>query len=468
MDGPNAEKFCLSIRSQIAERIGPNRFRTWFGESAQFRVQDHALDVVVSNEFVGSWIAANYLDDLREVTRGVLGEEDVAVRVITGEPHVQPASREGDWPLAGASPTAPPLPRNGRPAPALRGRLGAFVVGPSNHLAYSAAADLAQSPGRAFRLLVIHGGCGLGKTHLLHGVCNGLAERHPTLAWRYVSGEEFTNEFVYAVKAGRVDLFRARFRHVDVLAIDDVHFLANKRATQEEFLHTFNAIDAGGKAVVLSSDQHPSRIATLSEPLVNRLLSGMIVEIEPPDVDMRREILRRRAASMPQPAPDEVLDLIAQRVTRNVRELEGALLKVAAVASLTREPLTLETVEKVLRHQFARETRRPEAADIVAAVAARLSVTREQIYSRSRDRTVSLARAIAMYLIRRHTLMSFPEIGRAIGHKNHSTVVMATQRIERMLHNGEMAAWRTPSGAHQTCLRGLIEALEHELIASPA
>lgn len=162
------------------------------------------------------------------------------------------------------------------------------------------------------------------------------------MEWRYLSGEEFTNEFIYAVKANRIDLFRNRFRQVDLLVIDDIHFLANKTATQKEFLHTFDAIDASGKTVVLSSDRHPRSIATLPEPLVNRLIAAMVVEIEPPDLATRREILRRRAAAMLCELPDEVLDYLARRITRNVRELKGALYKLAAVASLTKEPIGLD------------------------------------------------------------------------------------------------------------------------------
>ena len=339
-----------------------------------------------------------------------------------------------------------------------------LLLVPETSWRHSAATCIARKPGDAFRLLVIHGGCGLGKTHLMQGLCNGVRRAHPTLQWRYISGEEFTNEFVYAVKAGRIDLFRSRFRRVDVLAIDDIHFLAGKKATQEEFLHTFNAVDACGKAIVLSSDRHPRTIATLSEPLINRLIAGMVVEIEPPDFNTRREILRRRALSMRADLPENVLDFLAKRITRNVRELEGALYKMVALASLQKRPIDLD-IARLAAEDFADSaTRAPEAADIERLVANHFGVSREAIHSRGRDRTLSLARGVAMYLIRTHTQLSFPEIGRLMGNKNHSTRSHGgAGGFMHTLEQSGAVAWRTSSGLKEVPLRGLLDELEHEL-----
>jgi chromosomal replication initiator protein len=336
------------------------------------------------------------------------------------------------------------------------------VVGPPNRLAYAAACSVVHSLEDAVKPLVIHGSCGLGKTHLLQGMCNSVRRARPAAEWRYVSGEEFTNEYIYALKAGRIDQFRARFRSVDLLVIDDIHFLANKKATQEEFLHTFNAIDACGKAVVLSSDRHPRSIATLSEPLINRLIAGMVVRIDAPDLGTRHEILRRRARKMDHRVPDDVLEVVAQHVTRNVRELEGALYKLVALASLTQEQITPQFARRAL-DEYISHSRAPDAAAIERAVAAHFGVTREQIRSKSRDRTVTLARAITMYLVRKHTRLSFPEIGRALGNKNHSTVLMATQRMERILERDGTVTWRSLSGKHEDALRAILHALEEHL-----
>jgi chromosomal replication initiator protein len=460
VDAAVAESVCR-IRERVADRIGQNRFRTWFGEATQFELTDDRLDVMVENAFAGRWISTNYMSELIEATREVTGSElrvDIRVAAPNGRP-------KQDNPRRVAQPGSHTTPRprtDRRRTPTLRGELESFVVGPPNRLAHAAVCSIVNSLEQAVKPLVMHGGCGLGKTHLLQGVCNGVRRAHPAVEWRYISGEEFTNEYIYALKAGRIDHFRARFRKVDLLVIDDIHFLANKKATQEEFLHTFNAIDACGKVVVLSSDRHPRSIATLSEPLINRLVAGMVVRIDPPDLAMRREILRRRALEMGQRVPDGVLELVAQHVTRNVRELEGALYKLVALASLAREAITPDIARRALE-DYINQQRPPDAAAIERVVAAHFGVTREQIRSKSRDRTVSLARAITMYLVRKHTRLSFPEIGRALGNKNHSTVLMATQRMERILERDGSVFWKSLSGKHEDPLQAVLTTLERQL-----
>jgi chromosomal replication initiator protein len=450
------------LRRAIQDRIGPTRYRTWFGDTTEFTVHEGGLDIVVPSAFAGQWIAKNYMDELVAATQSVVGSSVPAeVRIVqrTAQPALPSSNGNGARRPEVAS-------RRGHAAGnALRGDLDAFVVGPSNRLAHAAAVSIVQTVGRAFKLLVLHGGCGLGKTHLLHGVCNGLLRAHPTVEWKYVSGEEFTNEYIAAVRSGPIDAFRARYRRVDVLVVDDLHFLANKKATQDEFLHTFNAIDAAGKAVVVTSDRHPRSIATLSDPLMNRLIAGMVIQIDPPDAATRLEILRRRAATLGLAVPDAVLEYIAERITRNVRELEGALYTLNALAQLTHERITLELARRALDEAIIRTRRTPEPSQIERVVAARFDVTREQLQSRSRDRTVVLARGIAMLLARRHTSMSFPEIGRAMGRKNHSTVLMATQRVERMLRDDAAVTWKTSHGEHRAALRGLIESVEGEVLA---
>ena len=478
MEVPVTEKVC-TILEKVADRIGRDRYRTWFGDATEIQLDGECLDVTVANAFVGNWIASNYKVHLVAATRDVIGAEPrVEIRVGKGEQRkrhddsAKPATPNATFFAlpAGSAPgtpvggPAPPKRAVGRPP--LRGDLESFVVGPSNALAYSVAAAVVRSPGEAYKHVVIHGGCGLGKTHLLQGICNGLSRAHPMLQWCYLSGEEFTNEFIYAVKAGRIDLFRARFRNVDLLVIDDIHFLANKTATQGEFLHTFNAIDASGKAVVLSCDCHPRNIATLSEPLVDRLIAAMIVRIEPPDFATRREILRRRAAAMLCVLPDDVLDYVARRITRNVRELQGALYKLAAYATLTKEPVRLDVARHVVE-EYAGTTQPPEAADIERAVGIQFGVTREALRSKSRDRLVTYARGIAMFLIRKHTRMSFPEIGRWLGNKQHSTVLMAVRRIQELVDRNGAVTWKTPAGTNEVPVRTLLDEIEQRLARGP-
>lgn len=457
-----SEKVC-AIRDGVADLIGVNRFQTWFGGATEFELEGDQLDVRVANKFVGNWISANYMPQLVQAARLVVGGEP-HVKILVQDSGVAPGSEAG-----ASAPAAVPA-QSGRPRMAtrpdgrlvLRGELNSFVVGPSNQLAYSVASAIVNTPGDGFKHLVVHGGCGLGKTHLLQGVCNGVNRVHPSLEWRYLSGEEFTNEFVYAVKTGRVDQFRLRFRNIDLLVIDDIHFLANKKATQDEFLHTFNAIDASGKTVVLSSDRHPRSIATLSEPLVNRLIAAMIVEVKPPDAVIRREILRRRAATMVCELPPEVLDFLSQRITRNVRELEGALYKLAAYASLTKEALTLELARRVVE-DYVGTVQPLDAEGIERIVAAYFGVGSEALRSHSRDRTATHARAVAMYLIRKHTPMSFPEIGRHLGNKQHSTVIMAVRRVQELIDQNGALEWRAAGGPHEVAVRTLLDELEQQL-----
>lgn len=473
MEEPVAGKLC-TIREKVADRIGPNRYETWFGNSAQFKLDGERLGVTVPNAFVGNWIVSNFMTHLIEATRDVIGSEPhveicVDERRTTGDDEARDGPKPQTAPVAASLPPRRPTRTDASPdgrasgRPKLRGELGSYVVGACNELAFSVASAVVRHPGDAFKHLVIHGGCGLGKTHLLQGVCNGVSRHHPALQWCYLSGEEFTNEFIYAVKAGRIDLFRARFRNVDLLVIDDIHFLANKRATQDEFLHTFNAIDASGKTVVLSCDCHPRNIATLAEPLVDRLIAAMIVRIDPPDFATRREILRQRAARMLGQLPDDVLDYVARHVTRNVRELEGALYKLAAYASLTKEPMQLDLARRAVEDYIA-TARPPEAADIERTVAAHFGVTREALRSGSRDRSVAMARGVAMYLIRRHTRLSFPEIGRLLGSKQHSTVLMAVRRIQNLVDRDGAVTWKTPSGTREVSARHVLEEIEQRLL----
>jgi len=224
--------------------------------------------------------------------------------------------------------------------PRLKGRLEDFVTGPSNRLAYAATVSVIDQPAGQYNPLFIHGGCGLGKSHLLQAICNGWKEKHEGLRWRYVTGEEFTNDYVFAIKAREMSTFHSRYRDVDALVIDDVHFLANKRATQEGFLHIFKTIDTVGKQIVLASDAHPKMIGHFSDSLVSRFVSGMVVRIESPDLEVRTQFLRQRSQKLGVAISDNVIRHIAENFRANIRELEGALLKVIAHASINCEPIT--------------------------------------------------------------------------------------------------------------------------------
>ncbi|MCL2640107.1 MAG: chromosomal replication initiator protein DnaA, partial [Phycisphaerales bacterium] len=322
--------------------------------------------------------------------------------------------------------------------------LDEFVVGPSNQMVYHAALRAAgggQSPGQQFNPLFIHGSCGMGKTHLLQGICLKFAKLHPAKKWLYVTGEQFTNEFLEAIRQHKTDAFRRRIRSADLLVIDDVHFLANKKATQEEFLHTFNQVDACGKQIVLASDCAPRQIQSLSDQLSSRFVSGMVLRVDSPDVPTRLEILRRRVARNNWSISDAVLMHIAQGPPCSVRELEGLLLQVVAGIKLI-DVGAPEATTVIAAIKDRTMMRGPVAVErIISAVAKHFSLPTSSLLGSGREKTVSLARSICMYLARQHTGMSFPEIGRAMGNKNHSTVIAACRRVEAQMQTGHLMCW---------------------------
>ena len=335
--------------------------------------------------------------------------------------------------------------------------------GPSNRMAFSIARSVAESPGQQYNPFFVHGGCGLGKTHILQAICNHLKEHSPHYRVRYVTGEAFTNQFIYSVKTGNREMFRQEFRSLDVLILDDIHFLANKKATQEEFLHTFNHIDAGGKQIVMASDAHPKMIGHLSGSLVTRFVSGMVVKIEPPEFPTRCEILRRQAAKTGRHLAEPVVEYIAENIRGNVRELEGALIKLIAFASVSHQPLTVAVAKHALHDHFQRTAPIVQLSDIETIVGMFFGLTPADLHTSRKTRTIALARGIAMFLARKHTDMSFPEIGRFMGNKNHSTVILACRKLDRILQEEGEVRWNTPGGEKRMPLRALIEVLEEQL-----
>jgi chromosomal replication initiator protein len=455
----------------VAELLGPQRFNVWFKNATSFALSDGYLRISAPNHFVGEWIERHFADTISAAVREVTGQECSVNYVIDanlakGLRKKQP-DRQVEFVANNPERMAREQRRAGLPAaaPSLRGRLDDFVVGSSNRLAYAAACGVGESPGKQYNPLFIHGGCGIGKTHLLQGICNALSEKSPNLRWRYVSGEEFTNDYVCSVKAREEDAFRARYRQIDVLVIDDVHFFANKRATQDEFLHTFKAIDGAGKQIVLASDAHPKMIGYFNDALVSRFLQGMVVRIDSPDVEVRTEVLRRKAARLKVEVGDRVLVHIAENFRANIRELEGALLKVVALSQITGQAITLSLAEQAIRDLIRQTAPIVLLSDIESIVAIYFGLAPADLHTSRKSRTIALARGIAMYLARRHTDMSFPEIGRFMGNKNHSTVILATRRISRMLQSDTAVRWQTPAGQKEHNLAVLMSDLEEQFVS---
>jgi chromosomal replication initiator protein len=369
----------------------------------------------------------------REIRVAVVVETGAAGRTPVAEPEEEEQVDE-----------APPPPRlsfpTSRTAPVEPPRLNVkytfetFVIGDGNRFPHAAAVAVAEAPARAYNPLFIYGDSGLGKTHLLHAVGHDALKLHPSMRVRYVNSEEFTNEFINAIRDDRQADFRKRYREVDLLLVDDIQFLENKERTQEEFFHTFNDLHSNSKQIVVSSDRPPKQLATLEDRLRSRFEWGLITDVSPPDLETRIAILSKKAAAEGLPVPREALEYIATHIERNIRELEGALIRVAAFASLNKSRVDLALAEVVLKDLIPDATD-PEitAAGIMSATADYFGVTMEDLCGSSRSRSLVTARQIAMYLCRELTDLSLPKIGTHFGGRDHTTVIHADRKIRGLM-----------------------------------
>ncbi|MFE6282816.1 chromosomal replication initiator protein DnaA [Streptomyces sp. NPDC057877] len=346
-----------------------------------------------------------------------------------------PASSGAPGPLA-----AQPAPASGPGEPTARLNpkylFDTFVIGASNRFAHAAAVAVAEAPAKAYNPLFIYGESGLGKTHLLHAIGHYARSLYPGTRVRYVSSEEFTNEFINSIRDGKGDSFRKRYREMDILLVDDIQFLADKESTQEEFFHTFNTLHNANKQIVLSSDRPPKQLVTLEDRLRNRFEWGLITDVQPPELETRIAILRKKAVQEQLNAPPEVLEFIASRISRNIRELEGALIRVTAFASLNRQPVDLGLTEIVLKDLIpGGEDATPEITStaIMSATADYFGLTVEDLCGSSRGRQLVTARQIAMYLCRELTDLSLPKIGALFGGRDHTTVMHADRKIRNLM-----------------------------------
>ncbi|MFB7632468.1 chromosomal replication initiator protein DnaA [Streptomyces sp. NPDC056149] len=368
-------------------------------------------------------------------------------RDLSDFPPPGPGGRPGGPGSPLPAPSGAPSPLAAQPAPATgpgepTARLNpkylfdTFVIGASNRFAHAAAVAVAEAPAKAYNPLFIYGESGLGKTHLLHAIGHYARSLYPGTRVRYVSSEEFTNEFINSIRDGKADAFRKRYRDMDILLVDDIQFLASKESTQEEFFHTFNTLHNANKQIVLSSDRPPKQLVTLEDRLRNRFEWGLITDVQPPELETRIAILRKKAVQEQLNAPPEVLEFIASRISRNIRELEGALIRVTAFASLNRQPVDLGLTEIVLKDLIpGGEDTAPEitATAIMASTADYFGLTVDDLCGSSRSRVLVTARQIAMYLCRELTDLSLPKIGAQFGGRDHTTVMHADRKIRALM-----------------------------------
>ncbi|MFF7767113.1 chromosomal replication initiator protein DnaA [Streptomyces massasporeus] len=382
-----------------------------------------------------------------ETSRGDYEQRDPVRRELpeppAGSGHVHRGGPVGpNLPTTGAPGplAAQPAPATGPGEPTARLNpkylFDTFVIGASNRFAHAAAVAVAEAPAKAYNPLFIYGESGLGKTHLLHAIGHYARSLYPGTRVRYVSSEEFTNEFINSIRDGKGDSFRKRYREMDILLVDDIQFLADKESTQEEFFHTFNTLHNANKQIVLSSDRPPKQLVTLEDRLRNRFEWGLITDVQPPELETRIAILRKKAVQEQLNAPPEVLEFIASRISRNIRELEGALIRVTAFASLNRQPVDLGLTEIVLKDLIpGGEDSAPEITStaIMGATADYFGLTVEDLCGTSRGRALVTARQIAMYLCRELTDLSLPKIGALFGGRDHTTVMHADRKIRNLM-----------------------------------
>jgi chromosomal replication initiator protein len=402
-------------------------------------VEDTAL-LAAPNEFTKDLLELRYRPLIAEALSGQLGR---AIRVaVTVEP--LPEADHAVEPEPVPEPPAPPGPGTGRDVhrrgDAEPARLNpkysfeTFVIGSSNRFAHAAAVAVAEAPAKAYNPLFVYGESGLGKTHLLHAIGHYTLNLSTASRVRYVSSEEFTNDFINSIRDDKAGAFQRRYRDVDVLLVDDIQFLENKERTQEEFFHTFNTLHNANKQIVISSDRPPKQLSTLEDRLRNRFEWGLITDVQPPELETRIAILRKKAAAERLNAPPEVLEYIASKIQSNIRELEGALIRVTAFANLNRQGVDLSLAEVVLKDLIP-DHGGPEitAATIMAATAAYFGLSMEDLCGSSRSRVLVTARQIAMYLCRELTDLSLPKIGQAFGGRDHTTVMHADRKIRSLM-----------------------------------
>lgn len=423
-----AEELWGRTLATVRERIGSPGARAWVEGTRPLRLADDTMVVAAPSAFAREWLETRYHGVILEALRETAGRE---VRLkVTVDPY-EAAGEEIDEQLDAPAQVAAPA-----PPPALNPRYAfeTFVIGPSNRFPHAAALAVAEQPARSYNPLFIYGGTGLGKTHLLHAIGHEVYRLYAHAIVRYVSSEQFMNEFIQGVREEKMPLFRRRYREADVLLIDDIQFMARGEQTQEEFFHTFNALHNDGKQIVISSDRAPADIATLEDRLRTRFEWGLITDVQPPDLETRVAILQKKAAIEGFRVADDVLAFIATRVQNNIRELEGRLIRVVSYASLSGLPVTLELAQEVLRPLLPSEGSDDMPADlIVSECAAYFTLSRDELLGPSRSRHLVAARQVAMYLCRELTPLSLPKIGDVFGGRDHTTVMHADSKIRKLM-----------------------------------
>ena len=429
----NARELWEEALSVIRNRISRQSFEAWFRPLSLGAVEDHRIQVLLPNRFFKEWFEEHYLGLLRSALEDLMFTK-VEVVLLLPEKEATSSTLVRD---EGTHPRAPRRPRDASSQFNPKYSFDSFVVGSSNQFAHAACLAVAEQLSKAYNPLFIYGGVGLGKTHLLHAIGHLALQRNPRLKVSYVSSEKFTNDLINAIRFDATVEFRNRYRSLDLLLIDDIQFIAGKERTQEEFFHTFNDLYDSSKQLVISSDSLPREIPTLEERLRSRFEWGLIADIQPPDLETKAAILRKKAQAEGVRLPDEVSLFIAKHAKSNIRELEGSLVRLVAHASFTGREVSLELAQEVLKDLTAEQQRLATIPSIQKAVAEFYGVRVDDLRSRGRNKSIVLPRQVAMYLCREIVKASLPDIGEGFGGKDHSTVFHACEKVKRKIASEE-------------------------------
>ena len=428
----SVESIWDQILGRVEVKVGRHSFHTWFKPTSLLADDGQRLSVRVPNLLFTEWLPKHYSVVLSEALRDV-GRPEAEVIFVPEEAK------------SASSVAAVPLPRDGGGQPEEQSQtptttvglnprytFETFIVGPSNQFAHAACRAVSEAPSRSYNPLFIYGGVGLGKTHLMHAIGHYVLQHHYGLKLTYISSERFMNEMINAVRYDRILDFRERYRSVDVLLVDDIQFVSGKEGTQTEFFHTFNALHDAQKQIVISSDRPPHEIPALEERLRSRFEWGLIADIQPPDIETKVAILKKKAETEGVPLPDSVAMYMASRIKSNIRELEGSLIRLIAYASLQGRPLSMELAQEVLRNVMEHDAKAVTIEQIQKFVADYYQLKVTELKSRNNSKSVAMPRQVAMYLCKSLTHASLPEIGRSFGGKHHSTVIHSIKKVEEM------------------------------------